>query len=44
MAGYARGSNPPNRNPGYALAGMSEDHEEGVAEFLERRKPRFKGR
>jgi enoyl-CoA hydratase/carnithine racemase len=28
----------------FALASMSEDHEEGVAAFLERRKPRFRGR
>jgi enoyl-CoA hydratase len=28
----------------YALASMTEDHKEGVAAFLERRKPRFKGR
>ena len=28
----------------YALASMSEDHKEGVAAFLERRKPRFRGR
>ncbi|MBR0753715.1 enoyl-CoA hydratase/isomerase family protein [Bradyrhizobium jicamae] len=28
----------------FALAGMTEDHKEGVAAFLERRKPRFRGR
>ena len=28
----------------FALASMSEDHNEGVAAFLERRKPRFSGR
>jgi 1,4-dihydroxy-2-naphthoyl-CoA synthase len=28
----------------FALASMTEDHSEGVAAFLERRKPRFKGR
>jgi enoyl-CoA hydratase len=28
----------------FALASLTEDHEEGVAAFLERRKPRFKGR
>jgi isoleucyl-tRNA synthetase len=28
----------------FALASMSEDHKEGVEAFLQRRKPRFKGR
>lgn len=28
----------------FALAGKTEDHKEGVAAFIERRKPRFKGR
>lgn len=28
----------------FVLASMSEDHKEGVAAFLERRKPRFRGR
>ena len=28
----------------FALASMSEDHKEGVEAFLDRRKPRFKGR
>jgi enoyl-CoA hydratase len=28
----------------FALASMTEDHKEGVAAFLERRKPRFRGR
>ena len=28
----------------YALASLTEDHKEGVAAFLERRKPRFTGR
>jgi enoyl-CoA hydratase/carnithine racemase len=28
----------------FALSSMTEDHKEGVAAFLERRKPRFKGR
>lgn len=28
----------------FALASLTEDHSEGVAAFLERRKPRFKGR
>ena len=27
----------------YALASLTDDHKEGVASFLERRKPRFKG-
>jgi enoyl-CoA hydratase len=28
----------------FALASLTEDHKEGVAAFLSRRKPRFKGR
>jgi enoyl-CoA hydratase len=28
----------------FALASFTDDHKEGVAAFLERRKPRFKGR
>ena len=28
----------------FALATLTEDHKEGVAAFLERRKPRFRGR
>jgi 1,4-dihydroxy-2-naphthoyl-CoA synthase len=28
----------------FALASMTDDHREGVAAFLERRKPRFRGR
>jgi enoyl-CoA hydratase/carnithine racemase len=28
----------------FALASTSEDHKEGVSAFLERRKPRFRGR
>ena len=28
----------------FALASMTDDHKEGVAAFLERRKPRFRGR
>ncbi len=28
----------------YALASLTDDHKEGVASFLERRKPRFRGR
>jgi enoyl-CoA hydratase/carnithine racemase len=28
----------------FALASSSEDHAEGVAAFLQRRKPRFRGR
>jgi len=28
----------------FALASLTEDHGEGVAAFLERRKPRFRGR
>ena len=28
----------------FALTTMTEDHTEGVGAFLERRKPRFKGR
>ena len=28
----------------FALASLSEDHKEGVAAFLERRKPKFRGR
>jgi len=28
----------------FALSSLTEDHKEGVAAFLERRKPRFRGR
>ena len=28
----------------FALASMTEDHKEGVSAFIERRKPRFRGR
>jgi 1,4-dihydroxy-2-naphthoyl-CoA synthase len=28
----------------FALASMTENHKEGVAAFLERRKPKFRGR
>jgi enoyl-CoA hydratase len=28
----------------FALATLTDDHKEGVAAFLERRKPRFRGR
>jgi enoyl-CoA hydratase/carnithine racemase len=28
----------------FALASLTEDHREGVAAFLQRRKPRFRGR
>jgi enoyl-CoA hydratase/carnithine racemase len=28
----------------FALTSLTEDHKEGVAAFLERRKPRFRGR
>jgi enoyl-CoA hydratase/carnithine racemase len=28
----------------FALASLTEDHKEGVAAFLTRRKPRFRGR
>jgi enoyl-CoA hydratase/carnithine racemase len=28
----------------FALASLTEDHQEGVGAFLQRRKPRFKGR
>jgi len=28
----------------FALASLSEDHREGVDAFLQRRKPRFRGR
>jgi enoyl-CoA hydratase len=28
----------------FALASLTEDHKEGVAAFLDRRKPRFRGR
>jgi enoyl-CoA hydratase len=28
----------------FALASLTEDHQEGVAAFLGRRKPRFRGR
>jgi hypothetical protein len=28
----------------FALASLTEDHKEGVAAFLERRKPKFRGR
>ena len=40
----ARRSRRPHDVDQFTLASMSEDHKEGVAAFLERRKPRFRGR